>query len=260
MQLTNDPTLVYDKTQHIKLSPSSVSTYEQCPRRWFFRYIKRLYPEVEEPEFTEFGNLVHDIAENFKDGCTLKEFKELVTEKLKFYELTDKYRLKLIPAIKNLFIYCTQNFKKDDVVDRERKVEFHYKGKFFLTGKIDVIHARGNKIKVIDWKTSKAEKDHSFQLSFYKFLLEIIDLVKVDSLEAEIVYLCAEQKDELLYVSKYTIEKDDVMSAISRIEALMAAYDRLGTEDIEKWRKKTGPLCKYCDYYKSKDCDGQSNC
>ena len=253
-------TLVYDKNIHIKLSPSSVSTYEQCPRRWFYRYIRRLYPEVEESEFTEFGNLIHDIAENFKDGCSLKEFKELVASRLKFYDLTEKYRMKLIPAVKNLYVYCNQKFGKDDVIDRERKVEFHYKGKFFLTGKIDVIHARGNKITIIDWKTSKAEKDHSFQLSFYKFLLEIIDLIHVDSLECEIVYLCAEEKEELLYVSKYTIEKDDVLSAISRIEGLIKAYEKLGDTDINKWRKKTGPLCNYCDYYKSKNCDGKNDC
>jgi hypothetical protein len=255
---TSEP--IFDKTQHIKLSTSCVSCYEQCPRRWYFRYIKKLYPKVDEPDFNQFGNLVHDIAENFKDGCSLKEFKQLVAEKLQFHELTEKYRAKLIPAVKNLYIYCSQNFKKDDVISREKKIDKHYKGKFFLTGKIDVIHLRGNRVKIVDWKTSKAEKDHSFQLAFYKFLLEIIDLVKVDTLECEIVYLCADEKDELLYVSKYNIEKDDVQSAINRIDGLIKTYERLGTDNIEKWRKKTGPLCKYCDYYKSEDCDGSNNC
>jgi RecB family exonuclease len=262
MTLTTKTTtsLVYNKNEHIKLSTSSVSTFEQCPRRWFYRYVRKLYPDVEESEWTAFGNFIHDIAENFKDDCTLKEFKELVASRIKNYEFSEKYRNKVLPAIKNLFIYCKQNFKKDDIVLREKKIDFHYKGKFFLTGKIDIIHMSGNKVKVIDWKTSKEEKDSSFQLSFYKFLLEIIDLVKVESLECEIVYLCADQKDELLYVSKYNIEKDDVMSAIARIEALIKTYEVLGTENIEKWRMKTGPLCNYCDYFKSKDCPGRTTC
>jgi hypothetical protein len=70
--------------------------------------------------------------------------------------------------------------------------------------------------------------------------------------------LCADEKDELLYVSKYVIEKDDVQSALARIENVITAYNRLGTADEEKWKKKTGKLCEYCDYYKAKICDGKS--
>lgn len=257
MELNKDT--VYDKNIHIKLSTSSVQTFEQCPRRWFLRYIEKSYPDVPEEEWTQFGNFIHDVAEHFHGG-TLAEFKKLIAETLPKYKISPKYREKIIPASKNLFIYCNQNFKKDDVIDRERKVEIPFKKKFFLTGKIDVLHIRGNKVSIIDWKTSKAEKDHSFQLAFYKYLLELLDFIEGDDLECEIVYLCAEDHDELLYVSKYTIARDDVESAKARIEALIATYENLGTTDKEKWRKKVGPLCKYCDYYKAKICDGKKDC
>jgi RecB family exonuclease len=181
--------IVFNKTEHIKLSTSSVQTYEQCPRRWYYRYIQKLFPKVEESKWTAFGNFIHDVAENYKDGCSLKEFKELVAERLKFHEIDESYRCKIVPAIKNLYIYCNQRFKPGDVIDRERKIEFHYKDKFFITGKIDVIHARLNDVSVIDWKTSKSEKDHSFQLAIYMFMLEVDGLFLFQKLIAKL-FIC----------------------------------------------------------------------
>lgn len=251
-----DKNTVFDKKQHIKLSTSSVQTFEQCPRRWFHRYIQKIFPKVPEEEWTQFGNFIHDVAEHFTGG-TLVEFKKLVAETLPKYKISEKYRQKIIPAAKNLYIYCNQKFKVGDVIERERKVEIPFKKKFFLTGKIDVLHVRGNKITIIDWKSAKAEKDYTFQLAFYMYLLELIDFVHADVLECEVVYLCAEDHDELLYVSEYTITKDEVENAKARIEGLMRSYEVLGTDDINRWRKKVGPLCKYCDYYKAKICDGK---
>jgi RecB family exonuclease len=78
----------------IKISPSSVQTLDKCPRAWFFRYIKKLYPDVEKDGAAEFGSFVHDIAENFKK-CSISEYKELVKKSLAKFKLTDKYRAKV---------------------------------------------------------------------------------------------------------------------------------------------------------------------
>lgn len=246
----------YNKNEHIKLSASSVQTFEQCPRRWYHRYIEKSYPDVPEDEWTQFGNFIHDIAEHFLGG-NLQDYKKLVAETLPNYDISPTYREKIIPATKNLYIYCCQRFKKDDVIDRERKIEVYYKDIFFLTGKLDILHARGDTVTVIDWKSSKAEKDHSFQLSFYKILLERFDLIHVDELKCEIVYLCADTQDGLLFVEPYTITKAEVSEAIARIDALISTYKHLGVNNKEKWRKKTGPLCEYCDYFKAKICAGK---
>lgn len=242
----------------IKISASSIQTLNKCPRSWFYRYIKKMYPEVEKDGSQEFGNFIHDIAENFMGG-TLSEYKVLVSETLKKYKLNEKYKAKVIHAVKNLYIYCMNNFRKDDVIVRERKIEIPYKDKFFLTGKLDILHVRDNDITIIDWKTQKSESDHTFQLSFYMHLINLIDLIKCDSLNCEIVYLCNEDHDEQLYVSKYVIDKDDVQSAISKIEGLISTYKNLGTDDINKWRKKPGRLCPWCDFKKASICDGKSD-
>jgi CRISPR/Cas system-associated exonuclease Cas4 (RecB family) len=239
----------------LKISASSVQTYEQCPRRWYYRYIEKLYPKVPEEEWTQFGNFIHDVAEHFKGG-TLEEFKALVAEILPNYAISPAYKPKVIPAIKNLYIYATQRFKNDDVIDRERKIEVPYKDQFILTGKLDILHVRNNDVTVIDWKSSKAEKDHAFQLAFYKILLELFDIIKVDVLNCEIVYLCAETQDNLLFVEKYKITKDEVEDAIRRIDSLICTYNHLGNVK-EKWRMKTGPLCKFCDYFKANICEGK---
>jgi RecB family exonuclease len=247
-----------DVIKPIKISASSVQTYEQCPRRWFYRYIQKLYPKVPEEEWTQFGNFIHDVAEHYTGG-TLEEFKKLAAEKLKKYVISPTYKHKVIPAIKNLYVFCNQRFQADDVIDRERKIEIPYRENFILTGKLDILHVRNNTVTIIDWKSSKAEKDHSFQLAFYKLLLDLFDIVKTDVLHCEIVYLCATTQDDLLYVEKYQITKTEADDAIRRIEALIRTYKYLGTTDKEKWRMKPGPLCEYCDFFKAKICEGKKH-
>jgi RecB family exonuclease len=238
----------------IKISPSSVQTLEQCPRKWFHRYIEKIYPDVPDNDAAAFGEFIHDIAEHYS-GDSLETLKELAKQTLKHYTIAADYKSKVIPAIKNFYIYYMKKFRKDGVLDRERKIEIPYEDNFLLTGKIDVLYAEGNKVCIIDWKTSKSEKDHSFQLSFYYYVLKLMNLIDVDQLECEIVYLCPEDTMEL-YVSKYTLDKSDMESAAARIKNLMEYTKKLGTNK-DKWRKKLGPLCNWCDYKKANICSGK---
>lgn len=249
----------YDRTKHIKISASSLSAALQCPRRWYYRYIARLYPEVPKEPFTEFGKFVHEVAERMELHSSLEDFKKLAIECKSKYEIHEEYKHKISPAIKNLFVYFNNNFKKDDYLGREYPIDVHYKGIFFLTGKIDLVRIRGSDVKVIDWKTSKKSSDHELQLSFYKVLLKNDTKIKYNEniLNGEIVYLASDEYSLNLKSKDYKITQDDEEDVTRKINNLISMYDVLGTENIENWRKKIGPLCKYCDYYKSGHCDGK---
>jgi ATP-dependent exoDNAse (exonuclease V) beta subunit len=148
----------------------------------------------------------------------LEEFKELVNSVKPKYQLTEEYQRKLKTAIKNLYIYCYKRFKSTDIISKEKKLEIYYKDVFFLTGKVDVIHVRDDQLTVMDWKTSKSEGDHSFQLSFYKHLLNLLKFINGENLPCEIIYLCAEDKNEILHISEYSIDKtfETVLRKFSR--------------------------------------------
>lgn len=243
----------------IKISASSIQTLEQCPRKWFLRYIRKLYPEVGEKDATEFGSFVHDVAEHY-NGDGLEQMTKIAKEALGKYKFNRDYKNKVKTAIKNLYIFYTKRFKNGEL-EKEQKYECHYRDNFFLTGKLDVLYfEEEGKVYILDWKTSKAEKDHSFQLAFYVFLLNFMKRINLKTVDCEVVYLCPDKNDMELYVSPYTIDQDDVKSAVARFENLITQYKCLGVEDIEKWRKKTGPLCNWCDYYKSGDCTGKEPC
>ena len=49
----------------LRLSASQLSTYEDCPRRWYYASVLRLDDSTS--VWTEFGSLVHNVLEVFVD-------------------------------------------------------------------------------------------------------------------------------------------------------------------------------------------------
>ena len=49
----------------MKLSVSSMGTYDKCPKKYFYRYIEKPEVEVVKWGFTEFGSCAHLILELF---------------------------------------------------------------------------------------------------------------------------------------------------------------------------------------------------
>lgn len=236
-----------------------METLEQCPHKWYLKYIEKLYPDVEDDDGSStFGGYVHEIAEDFR-GKTLKDLYEVAKEKLEKYKINDNYKPKVKTALINFFNYYKQNIEPlpENQIKREKDFDFPYKEGFRLKGLVDLIIVRDRKLIVADYKTNKKPKDNTKQLSFYFFILRILDIIKVDELDCEIIYLALDDNEGDIVVEPYHLTEKDLDDVSDRIERSINIITKKGYAK-DNWRKKTGPLCDYCEYKKCQACDAKN--
>ena len=246
------------KTRKFKISHSFMETMESCKRKWFHRYVQKLYPKVEDDGSGTFGSFTHEVAEDFR-GTSLKDLMLLAKEKLKDYEINDTYKPKVKNTLLNFFKYYKENLEHLDSKKIKREQDFsfpsHIEG-YDFKGLIDILIVRNNKIVIGDYKTNKKEKDNTKQLAFYFLLLKFVGAVKEDEIDGEIIYLSLEDEDDVV-IEKYHLTEEDLDQALDRVETIVKIIETKGTDDINKWQKKVGPLCDYCDYKKAGICDAK---
>lgn len=257
-------------------SPSSINTYKQCPRKYFYCYIKKLptYPNIH----TLRGNIVHSTLEKFFEidpaaidplkyrpelaGYLSNLFEALWRKKAKqlekvtfseeqertFYEDS---RMMLGNWLNDFFARVnTQmqdkgfveafNVVKPFEMEQEYKSELHH-----VRGFIDVIEKQDNKVKVVDYKTGKPKPslppDYRLQLAIYALLYKEKHGVLPD--EASVWFL---KKEEIIV----KVDEEFAKEAAFQIEQIHASTE---SDKIMDYPVNITPLCKWnggqCDFY-----------
>lgn len=255
-------------------SPSSINTYKQCPRKYFYRYHAKL-PTLPSIHLIR-GRAVHSALEKFFDTnieqiddanffFTLKvilyelfkqeweasrpelESLELTAERLQGYY--DETR----DMIGNFFEYFTDKTKYFlrflpvaeawQAVKPQREMHFQSE-RHGVQGFMDAIHEEDGKTLILDYKTSRRAKmtpEYELQLGIYALLYE----ERYRTPDRVGIYFLRENQECILEVEPSMIER-------AREEV---ATVHLGTAstDIGDYPKRPGPLCKWstgqCDYY-----------
>lgn len=154
------------------ISFSRLNTYLECPRRYYYKYIKN----IKESRFgnkdaLEFGNIVHStLCEYFKKS-------PYNFDKNEFLSLYNNYE-NTTPTLKNeLFKIKLDAFESEQnkhfkdgfsVKDCELGIEVEFNG-VPIMGNIDRVDINGDDIWLIDYKTGNIV-DKSLQLAFYQML------------------------------------------------------------------------------------------
>ncbi|MBQ8819373.1 PD-(D/E)XK nuclease family protein [Campylobacter sp.] len=154
------------------ISFSRLNTYLECPRRYYYKYIKN----IKESRFgnkdaLEFGNIVHStLCEYFKKS-------PYNFDKNEFLSLYNNYE-NTTPTLKNeLFKIKLDAFESEQnkhfkdgfsVKDCELGIEAEFNG-VPIMGNIDRVDINGDDIWLIDYKTGNIV-DKSLQLAFYQML------------------------------------------------------------------------------------------
>ena len=257
-------------------SPSSINTYKQCPRKYFYQYIVK-HP-TKENIHTVRGNIVHSALEDFfktesaeiNPSCFKKELSQrlkhifdthwkgagtrlrklgLLDEQLSLY-YTDSTQM-LANFLNHHFKEMDREMKKTDFTQAWEKLkpyamEKMYKdGELMVRGFIDVINKDGNDAILIDYKTSKTsevKKEYLLQLGIYALLYhrEHCEYPK----KVGLWFL----KDRLVMID---VTPELVKDALFEIEQIHFSTEN--AETISEYPKKPSPLCKYstgqCDFY-----------
>ncbi|MBN1544700.1 PD-(D/E)XK nuclease family protein [Candidatus Woesearchaeota archaeon] len=189
-------------------SPSSINTYKQCPRRYFYQYIIK-YP-TKENIHTVRGNIVHEALEKFfsVDINTINEgsFKKDISfymknlfdacwagastrlhrlgiddERISFYY--NESTQMLANWLNHLFDDLEKEMKGSgsgmhEAFRRLKPIELEKEfrdSELMVRGFIDAIHKDGDDIILFDYKTSKSSElkdEYMLQLGIYAMLYE----------------------------------------------------------------------------------------
>ena len=250
-------------------SPSSINTYNQCPRRYYYTYVEKLptKPNIH----TVRGTVVHSVLEDFFDldlnmfGLNLGDY--LLIKGLELFDKhwndsKEKFDSLNLPESEIKFYYDDSKsmilnwlsyflsrlnsssdgdflgtFNKLKPIAREEKFVSE---EFSVMGYIDAIEVFDGKTRIIDYKTSKADKlseEYMLQLGIYAILYN----EKYGEYPDEVGLFLLKHGERMVKVTE-----DLVKNARFHIENVhMSTQTKLRSD----YPQKKGPLCNYCDFY-----------
>lgn len=231
----------------IKLSASSVKSYDQCPRKYFYNYIQRA-PKKQWAHF-DLGNLCHKALELFhleymehgskKRGSLGKimghSFKEarkdfpnmnddmLADAKEMLTDYLDSVKASGMPLVKGV----------------ETSFSFNITDSILIRGFLDRVDImKDGTFRIIDYKTTKNTKYlDEFQLLVYGLWLEK-EHPNVDNFKG--AYVCLRHKSKII---EFDFNRNDV----DRVRKKLISYaDSIRNEDA--WTPIPTRLCDWCDF------------
>lgn len=257
-------------------SPSSINTFKQCPRKYYYQYIEKL-PTLPSIHLIR-GNIVHSVLEDFFkldiSGIPFDHYKEnfmhfvmdrlnqlweknqdqlnklgMLNQDLAFYFEESSIMIQI--WISNFIKKLEKQMQKGKTLQEAFKLErpqteiFHKSEKYQVQGYIDAVHKddKGN-IILVDYKTSKKDEmseAYKLQLAIYAMMYS----------EAHGIIPKKVGINFLKFGERF-IEVDDELIKLAKLECRL--IQELTQEDhIDNYDKKTSPLCKWrtgqCDFY-----------
>ncbi|MBW2972637.1 PD-(D/E)XK nuclease family protein [Candidatus Woesearchaeota archaeon] len=257
-------------------SPSSINTFKQCPRKYFYQYIIK-YPTKTNIHQVR-GNIVHEALErffdqklekiarqNFKqdislfmknlfDACWRGESKRLQTvgmtsDQLDFY-YTESMQM-IANWLNHFFEQMDKEMKKGaSLADAFQKLkpialEEHYiDDELSVRGYIDAITQEGEHVTLMDYKTSKSSElkdEYLLQLGIYAVLYE----KKHGRFPKNVGLWFLKDCPKVISVTPKLIK--DALFEIEQIH-FATESDRIGD-----YPKRQSPLCRWstgqCDFF-----------
>jgi len=256
-------------------SPSSINTYKQCPRKYYYQYIAK-FPSKPSIHLIR-GKVAHTVLEYFfnaemsgwDDNNYQLKIKELVQKTLHDEWLKNKSEFNKLGLSDNQLqfyfdetmmmmlnfanhfivrlkgrmekgISFTEAFKQLTPITEKRYISEEH----MVQGYIDAIEEIDDEVHLIDYKTSKnavISTDYRLQLAIYALLYhekhaKLPDKVGINFLKDVTKYLDVDE--ELLKHAKFEIEQIHMSTESTA---------------IKDYPLKPGPLCKWrtgqCDFY-----------
>jgi putative RecB family exonuclease len=258
-------------------SPSSINTYFQCPRKYYYIYklklktspsihlvrgsaahyaLETLYKLVPEVLSENYRHDLHIIGVELlkKSWTDLKsEFNKLDMEPEEIEVYFNDTKLMIANQI-NVIANRIENYMKKNSVDFPTAykanipiVEEEYLSwDYYVKGFIDVIEHQDGKVRLMDYKTSKDKKlsdQYKLQLAIYALLYK----TKHDKLPDEVgLYFIKFPEPEL----SIPVTPELLKEAEFKIEQIHASTL---TDEIRDYPKNETPLCNWgrgkCDFY-----------
>ena len=197
-------------------SPNMLKTYEQCPKKYHFRYVKNISMPVNDEVF-ELGKNIHAMASYY-----LRK------------EYIDKMELALNEREKAIWEYLKGvKYFSYNCVNTEYNLSVKI-GDYFFGGRLDALVKNEDTYYILDYKTGSAPKNAKYDFQTMIYLLAVRAFFKTDN----VVFVYLDLKN-----------KTDVRIELS--PSLVQEYEKKLLEMVKKISEdefiKTKNDCK-CEY------------
>jgi len=237
-----------------RLSPSGAGTFEQCPRRWRFRYVDRLPDPPGEAAIA--GSFAHRVLELLMQRepveRTVEAAKLIARQEWPETEIADdfqalgfddsqskNFRWKAWLAIEGLWVL--EDPKTVDVVATEQDIQTEIGGVPFR-GIVDRLDQEGDGMVVTDYKSGKAPSARYRRGRLDQVLLYAA-AVKESTGKMPV-------RARLLYLGQRPVGIDVTPAELEGVtEKLASTWASINTAcSTDEFEPRTGPLCGWCPY------------
>lgn len=260
-------------------SPSSINTFKQCPRKYYYQYIAKLptLPNIHQIR----GNIAHSTLENFynidvssyTEGDYSHKFR-LAIQTL-FMHYWNQYQPKLKDLALNsdqerfyfeetmlMLMNWTNHFVQDmNLLVQEKNLplseaflqltpvrEQQFKSDHYsVQGFVDAIHQIEDEIHIIDYKTNASfefKNEIKLQLAIYSLLY----FERHGKMPSKVGIFFLRHKLKMMDV-------DEQLLDLAKKEIELIHTHTSKTENIDDYPRCTGPLCKWssgkCDFFET---------
>lgn len=258
-------------------SPSSINTFKQCPRKYYYQYIAKLptLPNIHQVR----GNIAHSVLEDFYetklDGFDNENYKLRFKNTIQqlFLETWQKYekRLKVLKLSKdqekfyfeetmfmlmnwnNQFIESIKKVMTGKKISLQEAFKFltpireeHYRSdNYSVRGYIDAIQYLDEEVHIIDYKTnSRFDMKESIRLQLAIYTLLYFE--KHGQMPNKVGIFFLRHKLKMMNVDEDLLE-------LAKKEIELVHAHTSSKEEMVDYPKKITPLCKWstgqCDFY-----------
>ena len=160
-----------------QLSPNMLKTFQDCPRKFDFKYLQDIQMPVND-EIFEFGKNIHALASYY-----LRK------------ENIDKMEKSLTPKEFEVWNYLKScKYFSYEVVNTEYNLAVRI-GKHFFGGRLDALVKEGDKFYILDYKTGSAPKNAKYDYQTMIYLLAVSEFFKTNKIN--FVYLDLKNRTEV---------------------------------------------------------------
>ncbi len=161
-----------------------LKTFELCPRKFWFKYIKNINMPTDDEVF-ETGKNIHALASYY-----LKK------------ENIDKMENSLSKNESEMWVYLkSSRYFEYEVIGCEYNL-FFKQGKIFLGGRLDALVKNGEEYYILDYKSGSVPKDPKYDYQTMIYILAVKEFFRTENIN--FIYIDLRNKKE--FSIKYTKE------------------------------------------------------